>query len=74
MAIPALLLFAMALGGLAIELHLPQWLPAFMLKQIFFFVSLAEEAHYLEGAIQQKSISLFISLSPRYLLPLFYLG
>ncbi|WP_062814203.1 CPBP family intramembrane glutamic endopeptidase [Proteus mirabilis] len=58
MAIPALLLFAMALGGLAIELHLPQWLPAFMLANIFF-VSLAEEALF-RGAIQQ-SLSRYLS-------------
>ncbi|SUC07642.1 membrane-associated CAAX amino terminal protease [Proteus mirabilis] len=58
MAIPALLLFAMALGGLTIELHLPQWLPAFMLANIFF-VSLAEEALF-RGAIQQ-SLSRYLS-------------
>ena len=51
LTIPALLLLATALGGLAIELHLPSWLPAFVLANLFF-VSLAEEALF-RGAIQQ---------------------
>lgn len=50
-AIPALLLIAVKLGGLAIELHLPSWLPAFILANLFF-VSLAEEALF-RGVIQQ---------------------
>lgn len=50
-AIPALLLLAVALGGLAIEFHFPPWLPAFILANLFF-VSLAEEALF-RGAIQQ---------------------
>ncbi|MBG2803047.1 CPBP family intramembrane metalloprotease [Proteus mirabilis] len=50
-AIPALLLIAVKLGGLTIELHLPSWLPAFILANLFF-VSLAEEALF-RGVIQQ---------------------
>lgn len=42
-SVPALLLLATALGGLGFEPHLPRWLPAFMLANLFF-VSLAEEA------------------------------
>ncbi|CCW31174.1 conserved membrane hypothetical protein [Xenorhabdus nematophila F1] len=51
-AIPALLWLATALGGLAVELHLPNWFPAFVFANIFF-VSLAEEALF-RGYIQQK--------------------
>ncbi|ERT12230.1 CAAX amino protease [Photorhabdus temperata J3] len=51
-AIPVLLGIATALGGLAIELHMPQWLPMFILTNIFF-VSLAEEALF-RGYIQQR--------------------
>ncbi|MEQ4925063.1 CPBP family intramembrane glutamic endopeptidase [Proteus hauseri] len=51
LAIPALLLLATALGGLAVEPHFPTWLPAFMLANLFF-VSLAEEALF-RGTIQQ---------------------
>ncbi|HDU8609237.1 CPBP family intramembrane glutamic endopeptidase [Morganella morganii] len=50
-SVPALLLLATALGGLGFEPHLPRWLPAFMLANLFF-VSLAEEALF-RGAIQQ---------------------
>ncbi|OTA21530.1 CAAX protease [Xenorhabdus beddingii] len=51
-AIPALLWLATVLGGLAVELHLPSWFPAFVAANIFF-VSLAEEALF-RGYIQQK--------------------
>ncbi|NHB93791.1 CPBP family intramembrane glutamic endopeptidase [Photorhabdus cinerea] len=51
-AIPVLLSVATALGGLAVELHMPQWLPAFILANIFF-VSLAEETLF-RGYIQQR--------------------
>ncbi|QXF33017.1 CPBP family intramembrane metalloprotease domain-containing protein [Photorhabdus luminescens] len=51
-AIPALLSVATTLGGLAVELHMPQWLPMFILANIFF-VSLAEEALF-RGYIQQR--------------------
>ncbi|AXG42070.1 MULTISPECIES: CPBP family intramembrane glutamic endopeptidase [Photorhabdus] len=51
-AIPVLLSIATALGGLAVELHMPQWLPMFILANIFF-VSLAEEALF-RGYIQQR--------------------
>lgn len=50
--IPVLLSIATALGGLAVELHMPQWLPTFILANIFF-VSLAEEALF-RGYIQQR--------------------
>ncbi|MBD2784249.1 CPBP family intramembrane metalloprotease [Xenorhabdus sp. DI] len=51
-AIPALLGLATALGGLSVELHLPNWFPAFVIANLFF-VSLAEEALF-RGYIQQK--------------------
>ncbi|MDC9583111.1 CPBP family intramembrane metalloprotease [Xenorhabdus sp. PR6a] len=51
-AIPALLGLATALGGLSVELHLPDWFPAFVIANLFF-VSLAEEALF-RGYIQQK--------------------
>ncbi|AOM40801.1 CPBP family intramembrane glutamic endopeptidase [Xenorhabdus hominickii] len=50
--IPALLGLATELGGLSVELHLPNWFPAFVVANIFF-VSLAEEALF-RGYIQQK--------------------
>ncbi|MDC9593943.1 CPBP family intramembrane glutamic endopeptidase [Xenorhabdus sp. IM139775] len=50
--IPALLGLATVLGGLSVELHLPNWLPAFVIANLFF-VSLAEEALF-RGYIQQK--------------------
>ncbi|PHM36036.1 CPBP family intramembrane glutamic endopeptidase [Xenorhabdus innexi] len=51
-AVPLLLGLATALGGLAVELHLPGWFPAFVIANILF-VSLAEEALF-RGYIQQK--------------------
>ncbi|CDL83131.1 CPBP family intramembrane glutamic endopeptidase [Xenorhabdus szentirmaii] len=51
-SIPALLSLATALGGLSVELHLPDWLSAFIVANLFF-VSLAEEALF-RGYIQQK--------------------
>ncbi|MBU4683411.1 CPBP family intramembrane metalloprotease [Cedecea davisae] len=50
--IPALLLLAVALGGLKIEPHAPQWLLPFLFANIFF-VSLAEEALF-RGYLQQR--------------------
>ncbi|PHM29920.1 CPBP family intramembrane glutamic endopeptidase [Xenorhabdus budapestensis] len=50
--IPALLGLATVLGGLSVELHLPNWFPVFVAANIFF-VSLAEEALF-RGYIQQK--------------------
>ncbi|WP_336817896.1 CPBP family intramembrane glutamic endopeptidase [Cedecea sp. MMO-103] len=50
--IPGLLLLAVALGGLKIEPHFPQWLPPFLFANIFF-VSLAEEALF-RGYLQQR--------------------
>ncbi|KLU15174.1 MULTISPECIES: CPBP family intramembrane glutamic endopeptidase [Xenorhabdus] len=51
-AIPALLWLATVSGGLSVELHLPNWFPAFVIANLFF-VSLAEEALF-RGYIQQK--------------------
>lgn len=51
-SIPALLLLAVALGGLKIEPHAPQWLLPFLFANIFF-VSLAEEALF-RGYLQQR--------------------
>lgn len=52
LSIPALLFLAVALGGLRIELHHPQWLWQFILANLFF-VSLAEEALF-RGYLQQR--------------------
>ncbi|PHM74721.1 CPBP family intramembrane glutamic endopeptidase [Xenorhabdus kozodoii] len=51
-AMPALLGLATVLGGLSVELHLPNWFPVFAIVNLFF-VSLAEEALF-RGYIQQK--------------------
>lgn len=51
-AIPVLLLLAVALGGLRIEPHAPEWFAQFALANIFF-VSLAEEALF-RGYLQQR--------------------
>lgn len=51
-AIPLLLFIAVELGGLAVELHWPEWLGSFMLANLFF-VSLAEEA-FFRGYLQQR--------------------
>lgn len=51
-AIPLLLVSAVGLGGLAFEPHLPDWLGAFALANLFF-VSLAEEA-FFRGYLQQR--------------------
>lgn len=50
--IPGLLLLAVALGGLKIEPHFPQWLLPFLFANIFF-VSLAEEVLF-RGYLQQR--------------------
>lgn len=60
-AVPALLLLAVALGGLKIETHLPEWLPQFALANIFF-VSLAEEALF-RGYLQQRLTQLIHPLA-----------
>jgi membrane protease YdiL (CAAX protease family) len=52
LAVPALLLLAVALGGLRIEPHAPEWFAQFALANIFF-VSLAEEALF-RGYLQQR--------------------
>ena len=51
-AVPVLLMVAVAVGGLKIELHHPEWLFQFVLANIFF-VSLAEEALF-RGYLQQR--------------------
>lgn len=51
-AVPVLLMVAVALGGLKVELHHPAWLFQFLLANIFF-VSLAEEALF-RGYLQQR--------------------
>ncbi|MEG0278890.1 MAG: CPBP family intramembrane glutamic endopeptidase [Morganella sp. (in: enterobacteria)] len=51
LSVPALLLLATALGGLGFELHFPDWLPVFIVTNLFL-VSLAEEALF-RGALQQ---------------------
>lgn len=48
---PCIITRCRKIRGLAIELHLPHWLPAFILANLFF-VSLAEEALF-RGVIQQ---------------------
>ncbi|WP_075182811.1 CPBP family intramembrane glutamic endopeptidase [Pantoea sp. 1.19] len=52
LSVPALLLLAVALGGLRLEPHLPAWLPQFVLANLFF-VSLAEEALF-RGWLQSR--------------------
>ena len=51
-SIPALLLLAVALGGLKVEMHTPAWLGSFVMANIFF-VCLAEEALF-RGYLQQR--------------------
>lgn len=55
-AVPVLLMVAVALGGLKVEPHQPEWLFPFVLANIFF-VSLAEEALF-RGYLQQRLASL----------------
>lgn len=52
LAMPAILLLAVAAGGLRIEIHSPPWIGSFMLANLFF-VALAEEALF-RGYIQQR--------------------
>ncbi len=52
LCIPAVLLLAVALGGLKVELHLPSWILAFIMANLFF-VSMAEEALF-RGYLQQR--------------------
>lgn len=52
LSVPALLLLAVALGGLKIEPHAPHWFAQFALANVFF-VSLAEEALF-RGYLQQR--------------------
>lgn len=51
-AVPALLVIATLAGGLGFDVHVPTWLPAFILCNLFF-VSLAEEALF-RGYLQQR--------------------
>ncbi|MGB9094951.1 lysostaphin resistance A-like protein [Erwinia sp.] len=52
LSMPLLLLVATLAGGLRVERHLPEWLGAFMLANLFF-VSFAEEALF-RGYLQQR--------------------
>ncbi|MGG4608592.1 CPBP family intramembrane glutamic endopeptidase [Providencia sp. Me31A] len=52
LSVPVLLIIATLAGGLGFELHLPTWLPAFILCNLLF-VSLAEEALF-RGYLQQR--------------------
>lgn len=52
LSVPALLMIAVALGGLKVEPHAPQWFAQFALANVFF-VSLAEEALF-RGYLQQR--------------------
>lgn len=52
LSLPLLLLLATLAGGLRVERHLPEWLGAFMLANLFF-VSFAEEALF-RGYLQQR--------------------
>lgn len=52
LSLPLLLLIATLAGGLRVERHLPEWLGAFMLANLFF-VSFAEEALF-RGYLQQR--------------------
>ncbi len=52
LAVPALLLLAVALGGLKIELHAPAWILPFVMANLFF-VCMAEEALF-RGYLQQR--------------------
>ncbi|MFB2018639.1 lysostaphin resistance A-like protein [Shigella flexneri] len=49
---PLLLMSGVFVGGLKPELHFPDWLPQFILSNLFF-VSLAEEA-FFRGYLQQR--------------------
>jgi membrane protease YdiL (CAAX protease family) len=51
-SVPALLLLAVALGGLKIELHTPAWILPFIMANLFF-VCMAEEALF-RGYLQQR--------------------
>lgn len=50
--VPALLLLAVAIGGLKIEFHFPQWIGQFFIANVFF-VCLAEEALF-RGYLQRR--------------------
>ncbi|TQI79528.1 hypothetical protein FHU10_0374 [Serratia fonticola] len=52
LCIPAVLFLAVALGGLKVELHMPQWILAFVMANLFF-VCMAEEALF-RGYLQQR--------------------
>ncbi|MEB6335845.1 CPBP family intramembrane glutamic endopeptidase [Serratia rhizosphaerae] len=52
LCVPLLLLLAVALGGLKLESHFPDWILPFMMANLFF-VSMAEEALF-RGYLQQR--------------------
>ncbi|EFK1743429.1 CPBP family intramembrane metalloprotease, partial [Escherichia coli] len=52
LSVPLILFLAVFLGGLNPEIHFPEWLPEFILANLFF-VSLAEESLF-RGYIQSR--------------------
>lgn len=52
LSVPLILFFAVFFGGLKPEIHFPEWLPEFILANLFF-VSLAEESLF-RGYIQSR--------------------
>ncbi|EMK7209818.1 CPBP family intramembrane metalloprotease [Escherichia coli] len=52
LSVPFILVLAVLLGGIKPEVHFPEWLPKFILSNLFF-VSLAEEA-FFRGYLQQR--------------------
>lgn len=70
-SIPALLLLAVALGGLKIEMHTPAWIGSFVVANVFF-VCLAEEALF-RGYLQQR-LSQWLGNYPALLLTALLFG
>ncbi|MCV5754476.1 CPBP family intramembrane metalloprotease, partial [Escherichia coli] len=52
LSVPLILFLAVFFGGLKPEIHFPEWLPEFILANLFF-VSLAEESLF-RGYIQSR--------------------
>lgn len=70
-SVPAVLLLAVALGGLKVEMHTPVWIGSFVMANIFF-VCLAEEALF-RGYLQQR-LSQCIGSYPALLLTALLFG
>lgn len=47
LSVPLILFLAVFLGGLKPEIHFPEWLPEFILANLF--LCLWQRNHYLEG-------------------------